>query len=201
MKKEDAETFAPYLRDGTSRPGNRKRDGEAAEAAFLSRATSLGFEVAKPWGDSSQFDFIVHSGSRCWRVQVKSAGKRSQSGYTIHPSGRRGIYTKDDVDFLAVHIVPFSAWYIVPVEVVPGTNDLYFHPRRGNRSRMDVYREAWCLMACPRDGICNREISVWRRCLAREGGECPFRSGDCTRLLEPMRRVTQKLTFDAISRS
>jgi len=155
---------------------NHKRDGEAAEAAFLSRATKLGFEVAKPWGDSSQFDFIVWNGSRCWRVQVKSCGDRKRRGYNIKPRGKRGFYTKADIDFLVVYIVPLNAWYVVPIEAVCNRTVLYFEPRRGSRSRkMDVYREAWCLMACPRDGMCNPAISVWRRCLAREGGECPLR--------------------------
>jgi hypothetical protein len=30
----------------------RKRLGEAVEAAFLAKATMLGFPVLKPWGDS-----------------------------------------------------------------------------------------------------------------------------------------------------
>jgi len=47
--------------------------GEAGEAAFLNKATGLGFDVAKPWGDSSPFDFIVCTGLRCWRVQVKTS--------------------------------------------------------------------------------------------------------------------------------
>jgi hypothetical protein len=31
--------------------------GEAAEAAFLAKAASLGFGVAKTWGDSERYDF------------------------------------------------------------------------------------------------------------------------------------------------
>ena len=38
-----------------------KRRGEIAELAFLLKATSLGFGVAKPWGDSDRFDFIITS--------------------------------------------------------------------------------------------------------------------------------------------
>ena len=40
----------------------RKRRGEIAEAAFLAKAASLGFGVAKPWGDSERYDFIIDSG-------------------------------------------------------------------------------------------------------------------------------------------
>ena len=53
---------------------NSKRKGELSEAAFLLKATSLGFGVAKPWGDSERYDFILDSRERLWRVQVKSVG-------------------------------------------------------------------------------------------------------------------------------
>ena len=39
-----------------------KARGEAAEAAFLAKAAGLGFGVARPWGDSERYDFIVDSG-------------------------------------------------------------------------------------------------------------------------------------------
>jgi len=49
----------------------KKRRGEMAEAAFLHKASMLGFGVSKPWGDSEPYDLIVDSGSSLWRVQVK----------------------------------------------------------------------------------------------------------------------------------
>jgi len=152
-----------------------KRRGEVAEAAFLSKAASLGFDVAKPWGDSTQFDFILYTGSRCWRVQVKSAFLRDENRYSVRASGDHIAYTKSNIDFLVAYIVPFNAWYVLPVEVVQGRAGLWFYPHQGSKSQFERYREAWCLMACPRDGTCNPEISVWRRCLAQDGGECPFR--------------------------
>jgi hypothetical protein len=39
----------------------RKRRGEMAEAAFLHKASRMGFAVAKPWGDSEPYDLIVES--------------------------------------------------------------------------------------------------------------------------------------------
>src|SRR5262249_36592856 len=53
---------------------NTKRTGEFSEAAFLTKATSLGFKVAKPWGDSERYDFIVACAAEppefFWRVQI-----------------------------------------------------------------------------------------------------------------------------------
>src|SRR5947208_17101807 len=47
---------------------NPKRAGEISEAAFVLRAHSLGFLVAKPWGDSEKYDFVLDAGSKLWRV-------------------------------------------------------------------------------------------------------------------------------------
>src|SRR2546429_7485646 len=53
---------------------NPKRAGEISEAAFVVRAHSLGFLVAKPWGDSEKYDFVLDAGSKLWRGGVRSAG-------------------------------------------------------------------------------------------------------------------------------
>jgi len=156
---------------GTRRTAKRK--GEAAEAAFLSKAAELGFDVAKPWGDSAQFDFILHTGSHCWRVQVKSAFQRDGGRYSVRASGDHIAYTKENIDFLVAYIVPTDTWYVLPVRAVVGRSGIWFSPLPNSRSRFEIYREAWCLMACPRDGKCSPEISVHHRCLAT-GGQCPF---------------------------
>jgi hypothetical protein len=82
---------------------NRKRRGEVAEAAFLHKAASLGFSVAKPWGESDRYDFIVETGGRFLRVQVKSAYSAGEhGGYTFHAHGNlpTDVYTSQDIDFL-----------------------------------------------------------------------------------------------------
>ncbi len=45
-----------------------ERQGEATEAAFMAKASNLGFAVAKPWG-RERYDFILDSGHHFWRVQ------------------------------------------------------------------------------------------------------------------------------------
>ena len=67
-------------RKGKSSKGTFKQRGELAEMAFTLKAAGLGFGVAKPYGDSESYDFILDSGVRLWRVQVKSTyGKRAHS--------------------------------------------------------------------------------------------------------------------------
>src|SRR5882762_7849965 len=42
-----------------------------AELAFAHKASAMDFKVSKPYGDSERYDFVVDSGKRLWRVQVK----------------------------------------------------------------------------------------------------------------------------------
>src|SRR5713101_5796591 len=76
-----------------------KRRGEVVELAFLYKAVSLGFGVAKPYGDSECYDFIVDwsgdsgapnsggdshgPGGHLWRVQVKSTHRYRKGGYLV----------------------------------------------------------------------------------------------------------------------
>jgi len=166
---------APDANSSRSFPKRRtaKRRGEAAEAAFLSKAISLGFEVAKPWGDSAPFDFIVNSGPKSWRVQIKSANEKRNRRYTVKASGDKVAYTRDNLDFLIAYVVPENAWYVISIAAVGGRAGLWFYPHQGSKARFEPYREAWCLMACQHDGDCNPDIIPRTDCKARAAGICP----------------------------
>jgi PD-(D/E)XK endonuclease len=62
-----------------------KQRGELAELAFMFKAINMGFGVAKPWGDSERYDFILNAGRVHWRVQVKSIWVKRC--YTVKTSG------------------------------------------------------------------------------------------------------------------
>ncbi len=53
--------------DGPARRMTSKRIGELSEAALALKARTLGFMVAKPWGDSELYDFILGWGKLLWR--------------------------------------------------------------------------------------------------------------------------------------
>jgi len=126
-----------------------KRLGEMAEAAFVAKASGLGFSVAKPWGDSDPYDFITQAGERLCRVQVKSAHRAGKDGgYSFHAHGHSlQAYDRDEIDILVAYVVPVDAWYVFPVEVVQGVRSLKLFPgSRRKRSKYEKYREAWGLM-------------------------------------------------------
>jgi len=155
----------------------RKRRGEASEAAFLARATRLGFRVCIPWGDSERYDSVVDLGHGFLRVQVKSASRYAETRYRV---GTRGfgpaVYTPAEIDFLVAHIVPEDLWYIIPIEAIGHRKGVRFYPhtRRPSRAIFEKYREAWCLLDCPPKARGWKDIPIVCRCK-----DLPYRCAVC----------------------
>ena len=113
------------------------------------KAASLGFGVAKPYGDSCRYDFILDSGERLWRVQVKSTYGAGQKSYRINAYGSTNSgflsYTPEEIDILVAYIVHKDAWYVIPVKAFVPHRSLQLHPC-GGHGLYEKYREAWGLM-------------------------------------------------------
>ncbi|PYX31754.1 MAG: hypothetical protein DMG80_09600 [Acidobacteria bacterium] len=131
---------------------NTKRTGELAEAAFVVKAASLGYAVSKPWGDSERYDFILDSGPRTWRVQIKCTESLNANGYQVQSTytdqKKKGHYTAADIDVLVAYILPLDLWYVVPAHAFPASASLRFYPQgniSGRPPRFEQYREAWHL--------------------------------------------------------
>ena len=128
--------------------------GELAELAFMRKAASLGFAVAKPWGDSDRYDVVVRFESTFWRVQIKSVlGKSpSRDHYRVQTANsRKQTYSAKDIDFLVAYIFAEDIWYVIPAHIVENKKSLCLTPG-SKRSLVDQYREAWNLMMlCPGD--------------------------------------------------
>jgi hypothetical protein len=127
---------------------NTKRVGELAEAAFLHKAEILGLKLAKPWGDSNRYDFILDNGQRCLRIQVKCTQSINARSYQVQSTycdkKKKAKYTAADVDILVAYVIPLDLWYVVPVEAFPASASLRFYPHGGVRHpRFEQYREAW----------------------------------------------------------
>ena len=135
-----------------------KRRGELAELAFVLKAASLGFGVAKPYGDSERYDFIVDSGQTLSRVQVKSSSTLLNGLYRINAHRRtaHGVvpYDPSEVDFMAAYVIPDDAWFIIPIAITTTRTSLLLCPYDWPRGDglYGAYREAWHLMREP-DGL------------------------------------------------
>jgi PD-(D/E)XK nuclease superfamily protein len=157
-------------RKGKAQKGTLKQRGELAEMGFMFKAAGLGFGVAKPWGDSERYDYILDSGKRLWRVQVKSTYVERGHCYRVHAcadtAGKKRPYTAKQIDFLVAYIVAEDSWYVIPVGAFAPLITLKLYPT-GSKSggRFEKYREAWDLMK-PAPG--NRDLDrSWAL-----GGQC-----------------------------
>ena len=144
-----ANSDSPQSRKPPARHPNTKRIGELAEAAFVVKAAGLGFAVSKPWGDSERYDFILDSGPRTWRVQIKCTESPNNRGYQVQSTytdrKQKGHYTPADIDVLVAYILPLDLWYVIPAQAFPASASIRFYPE-GNisrRARFEQYREAW----------------------------------------------------------
>jgi hypothetical protein len=135
---------------GQGTKGTLKLRGELAEMGFMFKAAGLGFGVAKPCGDSERYDFILDSGKRLWRVQVKSTYVTRAHSYTVTSSastnGKKKAYPAEQIDMLVAYMVAEDAWYVVPVAGF-APRDLRFDPSGSGRGGLyEKYRDAWHLM-------------------------------------------------------
>jgi hypothetical protein len=153
MEKHKSVSVGPPTgpRGKTTLPSNQsKRRGELAELNFMHKAASLGFGVAKPYGDSCRYDFILDSGERLWRVQVKSTYSTGTKGYRINAYGSTNSgffsYTPEEIDILVAYVVQENAWYVIPVKSFVPYRSLRLHPSGDKSGPYEKYREAWGLM-------------------------------------------------------
>jgi hypothetical protein len=153
-----------------------KRLGEAVEAAFLAKATMLGFPVLKPWGDSRPYDFAVESGRRLWRVQVKCATSYRGTRCDARAAGSGKLYTLDDIDFLAAYVIRKNLWYVVPADAFVPRATVHFNYGPQSQGMFEMYRETWCLMACSTRARGRGDIPKRCRC-----EEMPVRCVVCPR--------------------
>lgn len=117
-----------------------------AEAEFLTRVLGMGMAVAKPWGESQGYDFIVDDHGRLNRVQVKAAFRRGkQGGYSLRAyRSSMECYTEEEIDVMAGYVAPENAWYLFPVRIVKKVRSLKLFPgSKGRRSKFERWREGW----------------------------------------------------------
>jgi hypothetical protein len=135
----------------SSRTALAKLKGEWAELQFMTRALALGLRVARVYGDSARYDFMVDAGGSLTRVQIKSAWHLQNSTYRL--GAQRGAplgkvpYRTQELDFVIGYVVPEDAWYVVPAGALVHQRNFWVYPHRLNsRGRFEQYRDAWHLL-------------------------------------------------------
>jgi PD-(D/E)XK endonuclease len=135
---------------------NGKRRGEWAELVFAARAMELGLRLARPWGESSGYDFTVDQGARIVRVQVKSTiFKEGAEGYSCTLKDSKGPYKKNTFDFVAAYVIPEDVWFVLPEKVVRGMWSVGLYPKL-ETAKYREYQEAWHLLRGETPGFVDR---------------------------------------------
>jgi len=125
---------------------HHKLRGEWAELRFMARCAEHGLRIAKPWGDTSRYDFAIEHNGHFVRVQVKCTISKHGDSYKCFASSSNGVfYAANQVDFIAAYIIPADVWYIIPVAVTCTQQRIVLSPHLRN-SKYAKYKEAWHLL-------------------------------------------------------
>jgi len=144
-----------------------KLRGEWAELRFMARAAEHGLCVAKPWGDTTPYDFAVEHNGHFLRVQVKCTNYRRSRSYECDVTASHVPYSADRLDFFAVYVIQPDVWYIIPFAATNGRARLILSPHRAT-SKYGKYREAWHLLrgsaeTCPWREECRQQWTAHLR--------------------------------------
>lgn len=124
-----------------------KNQGELVEIEYMYLAMKDKIVISKPFGDNQKYDLIEDNSGKLSRIQIKSTSRLETSNrnncYSCNicsGANKKVKYTKNDVDFIVVKVIPFNAWYKIPIEVAIGkTVKLYPHVD-GSKSKYEKYR-------------------------------------------------------------
>jgi PD-(D/E)XK endonuclease len=175
---------------GASKPADVEAAGRVGRAGVFAESLESGFCGGKAVWDSDRYDFIVDSGKRLLRVQVKSASCMRQGAYfiTTHrcANGVAIPYTREEIDFMAAYVFPEDTWFVVPVKEFEKKTSIHVFPReRGEHGMYADYREAWCQLVCGEAGA-GGKLEIESRCgrgwAGAAAGKCPLHTRPPTRL-------------------
>ncbi len=96
---------------------SHKKRGQWAELRFMTKAIELGFQLAKPLGDTAQYDVVIDLGGRFISVQVKSTFFQASNlkpgnfvASLFHANGPNHRYEPSDFDYFIPVILDLAAW-------------------------------------------------------------------------------------------
>jgi hypothetical protein len=125
--------------------------GLVAEMQFACECAKRGWITLSPHNDIAPYDFVVDTGERLIKVQVKGTSVQEKKRKTFRLTtsrkdgkGNKVMYKEEDFDFYALYVEPKNTWYIVPINelksketrVIPEDTEHWMFP----------YEEAWELL-------------------------------------------------------
>ena len=102
---------------------NTQYKGYLTEQKCFVKCLEAGYIISKPLFDNARYDFILDTGNKLLRIQVKTSAWNedhsafSFNGYSQHSTGngnKRMKYTKDEVDYFMTE--KDNIFYLYPAE-------------------------------------------------------------------------------------
>ena len=102
---------------------NTQYTGQLTEQKCFVKCLEAGYTISKPLFDSARYDFILDTGSKLLRIQVKSSAWNedhsafSFNGYSQHSTGdgnKRMKYTNKEIDYFMTE--KNGTFYLYPAE-------------------------------------------------------------------------------------
>lgn len=119
-----------------------KELGLISEIRFQLAATLRGLTVSKPHGDNSPYDFILDTGKKLLRIQVKSTRHKDAQGrfnFNLNTGVSSRAYTASEVHFFALYVVEIDAFYIIPQALLRGYKTLKITPN----GKFEIFKNNW----------------------------------------------------------
>lgn len=109
--------------------------GNVSESLVLAAYINAGFCVSVPFGNGCSYDLVVDTGSRLYKIQVKTGWRQQgclnfKGQRRVRESGHSGMrrYKAGEVDFFAVCSPPDGKIYVVPFEAMGAYGRLRLDP-------------------------------------------------------------------------
>jgi hypothetical protein len=134
--------------------------GQAAELLAMAEASIRGCRVCIPFCGKTPYDFILDSGTKMYRIQVKEIyfgktdnGQRWMVDFMKPRGGQRFLkykkYSSSDCDFLVAVCVSHRKYYVFPVDIISTKRQASFYfdsspsALARNHGWVDMYEDAW----------------------------------------------------------
>lgn len=102
---------------------NTKDIGILSELKVITELVEMGFIVSQPYGDNAPYDFIVDTGDKMLKVQVKTAMEQKDGSLKISLSKREGAkrllrkpYYLLDVDVIIAYSRRYHQFYFIDLK-------------------------------------------------------------------------------------
>jgi len=104
-------------------------------------AMSKGFVVSAPRTEKAQYDRILDTSKRLYRVQIKARrGNGAKSIVVRVKRSQNQVYTIKDADIIALYIEDIDSWYFIPVAKCKHIFRLNI-----DKDKLDTYKNNWTI--------------------------------------------------------